>query len=841
MRAPRPLRGLALAAAGALLTVTGASAAVAPGDLDASFGNHGSVYGAMEARALESADVRDAVVQGDGKFVLVGGAGKFLYGAASALLVARFDADGTPDPSFGEAGFVTTELGGEATANSVALQGDGKIVVAGSGPTGTTAGFLARYNADGSPDTSFGAGGTVTSLQGPGKAMAVQPNGMILVATQVPAQCSLTVARYRASGSPDSSFGTGGVATTDLGPNLCPSEDGLLLQPNGKVVVTGTAQGKLTVLRYTGSGSLDSSFGASGVATVNLGLSYLVTASPTGSLVQPDGKLVLATTGLDGFALVRLLPDGALDNSFGSGGIAEVAHPDCCVASRGIALQPNGKLLFAGGTLPLTPPNPGLLTRFNPEGSLDSSFGSGGTEPLDFGRGGVSVAAVSPDATGGIAILGNGTDCLQLDQDCSAYFGAVAVGRFAADGMPDTSFGDNGTVLASPPGSIVVAARNSHPKAVIAQPDRSVIVVGDSYAYDAHPYPGGSGFALAKYTSDGRLDASFGDDGLVATSLVSDPSALPTTATTALRQADGKIVVVGAGHARGTDRIRFALARYDTDGSLDSTFGDDGIVITGFPAQRGSVAGAVLEASGKIVVGGNVGQRATLVRYSSDGALDRSFGGDGIVALAGARSVKTLRAVALSGNGRILVAGTRGVAGPYSGAMVELNADGTRSLSFGGPRGVASVPVGKHGDVSALLMAADGRPLLLGRTSSRSIALFRYQADGKRDRLYNRRAAALRDVPGIGGSILAGTFQGHRGKLVLAGTNSDHFAMVRVRRNGTIDRYFGAQGVVISKVFGRLKAVTAAPGRILAAGDASFENPNGSNRQTFAALAAFHP
>ncbi len=798
----------------------------------------------MSARSLQTAEVNDAVVQPDGSYVLAGAAGVAVtHSSATDLSLSRYAADGTVDPSFGRAGFVTTALGDAASANAVALQPDGKILVAGSVRTGSgTKGFLARYDADGALDTSFGSGGTVTSLPAMATAVALQPDGKIVVATQDGQLCTsvFAVARYKADGSPDASFGSDGVATANLGEDACTSEDSLLVQNSGKVIVAGDRFGTLAIARFNEAGSPDTSFGASGVASVKLGASYAVAPSRLRALLQPNGKLILATSGLDGFAVVRLTPDGSLDGSFGNAGVAAVAQP---VLTRAIGLQPDGKIVFAGGDLAGTPSasNPGVLARLNPDGTLDSSFGTGGTSQLDFGFGGMAPAVVAPDSSGGFVVMGGATACVVSEESCIVSFSANALARFTSAGLPDPSFGDDGQVVASPPGNVLTGARNSHPKAVIAQPDGSVIVAGDSYAYDTHPYPGGSGFALAKYTSDGRLDPSFGDGGFVATSPASDPTALPTTATTALRQPDKKILVVGTGRARGTNRIRFVLARYDPDGSLDPKFGDDGIAITGFPVQQGSVAGAVLEAGGKIVVGGNVGDRATLVRYRSDGSLDRPFGGDGIVALAGARSVKTLRAVALSRTGRILVAGTRGVAGPFSGAMVELDADGTRNPSFGGPRGVASVPVGKNGGVSAILMAADGRPLVLGRTSSRSIALFRYGASGKRDRLFDRRAAALRGVPGIGGSILAGTFQGRRGKLVLAGTNSDHFAMVRVRRSGTIDRSFGAQGVVISKVLGRLKALTAGSGRILAAGDTSFENANGSNRQTLAAVAAFHP
>ncbi len=798
----------------------------------------------MSARSLQTAEVNDAVVQPDGSYVLVGAAGvESPYSSATALSLSRHSADGAADPSFGRAGFVTTALGDGASANAIALQPDGKIVVAGSVRTGSAIkGVLARYDADGTLDASFGTGGTVTGLPAMGTAVALQPDGKIVVATQDGQLCAsvLTITRYDVDGSPDTAFGNDGVATANLGEDACTSEDSVLVQSNGKVIVAGERSGKLAIVRFNGSGSLDTSYGSSGVATINLGAAYAIASSRVRSLLQPNGKLIVATSGIDGFAVVRLAQDGSLDGSFGSGGVAAVAQ---LVLTRAIGLQADGKIVFAGGDLAGTPSasNPGVLARFNPDGSLDSSFGTAGTAQLDFGFGGMAPAVVAPDSSGGFVVMGGATACVASDESCIVTFSANALARFTSAGLPDMSFGDDGQVVASPLGNVVTGARNSHPKAAIAQPDGSVIVTGDSYAYDTHPYPGGSGFALAKYTRDGRIDSRFGDGGFVATSLVSDPSTLPTTATTALRQANGKIVVVGGARSSVSGRVRFAVARYLPDGSLDPVFGTGGIATTPFSDQRETVAGAVLEGDGKIVVGGNVGGRATLVRYRGNGSLDRSFGGDGVVALAGARSVKTLRAVGLSRNGRILVAGMRGVAGPFSGAMVELDADGTRNPSFGGPRGVASVPVGRRGDVSAILMSADGRPLVLGRTSSRSIALFRYGANGKRDRLFNRRAAALRDVPGIGGSVLAGTFQGRRGKLVLAGTNSDHFALVRVRRNGTIDRSFGAQGVEISKVFGRLKAVTAGPGRILAAGDASFENANGSNRQTFAAVAAFHP
>ena len=256
----------------------------------------------------------------------------------------------------------------------------------------TTKGVLARYDADGTLDTSFGTGGIVTSLPAMGTAVALQPDGKIVVATQDGRLCTpvFTVARFNADGSPDPTFGSGGVANESLGDDACTSEDSLLVQNDGKVIVAGARLGKLAIVRFNGAGSLDASFGASGLATVNLGASYVVAPSRVRSLLQPNGKLIVATSGVDGFAVVRLAPDGSLDGSFGSSGVAAVPQ---LVLTRAIGLQPDNKIVFAGGDLAGTPSasNPGVLARFNPDGSLDSSFGTGGTAELDFGSGGVGA------------------------------------------------------------------------------------------------------------------------------------------------------------------------------------------------------------------------------------------------------------------------------------------------------------------------------------------------------------------------------------------------------------------------------------------------------------------
>jgi uncharacterized delta-60 repeat protein len=246
--------------------------------------------------------------------------------AASPASAAAGDLDGI----FGTGGTVTTDFAGNGDeARAVALQPDGKIVAAG-GALGASVDFaLARYRPDGTLDTAFGTGGKVTTDFGSGEqayAVAVQPDGKIVAAGG--AVTGFELARYNADGSLDGTFGAGGKVTTRFGLGLpFTRAHAIVLQPDGKIVVAGTATsatvGDFGLARYNPDGTLDASFGAGGKVTTDIrgtdssDFAWAVT-------LQPDGKLVVAgstagPTG-DAFALARYTPSGNLDGTFGSGG-----------------------------------------------------------------------------------------------------------------------------------------------------------------------------------------------------------------------------------------------------------------------------------------------------------------------------------------------------------------------------------------------------------------------------------------------------------------------------------------------------------------------------------------
>lgn len=355
-------------------------------------------------------------------------------------------APGDLDPSFGTGGLVTTDFGGRGDFGlAVALQPDGKIVAAGnSSAVGVfSVNFaLARYNADGSLDSTFGTGGTVlTSFGGPLSAAAdvvVQPDGRI-VAVGI-AGNDFGVARYDANGALDTTFGTGGLVTTDFGGS--DQANGVALQPDGKIVVVGLLFGKIGVARYNQDGSLDSTFGTGGRVVTDASPSF----DGAFDVAVWNGKIVVGGgTGLypfieSDFQVVRYNADGSLDASFDGDGIATTNFGGSDNIF-GIAVTADGKVTAAGGTKGMAPGD-FAVARYNADGSLDSSFGSGGRVTTDFSTG-------SEDLGNGVVVLPDGSITVGGFTGPGVTSTSFAVVRYTATGNLDTGFGSGGKASAA--------------------------------------------------------------------------------------------------------------------------------------------------------------------------------------------------------------------------------------------------------------------------------------------------------------------------------------------------------------------------------------------------------
>jgi uncharacterized delta-60 repeat protein len=288
----------------------------------------------------------DLALQADGRIVVAGDAG-----------LVRYTANGTLDPSFGAGGQALTDFG-----TALALQADGRIVVAGLAQDAKNKSYfaLARYNPDGTLDSSFGRAGKVLTDFGPdaeAHAVALQPDGRIVVAGMrsdgMRAE-GFALARYTANGALDPSFGSGGKVLTDFGVDAAATA--LALQPDGRIVVAGITlvadidQYDLeyyALARYTGDG---------GKVLTDFGRSVLSEWPGRMLALQPDGRIVVA-----GWAgLVRYTGNGALDPAFKA--------PDLQYGGNAVGLQPDGRIVVAGA----------VLARYNGDGSSDPSFGSSG-------------------------------------------------------------------------------------------------------------------------------------------------------------------------------------------------------------------------------------------------------------------------------------------------------------------------------------------------------------------------------------------------------------------------------------------------------------------------------
>jgi uncharacterized delta-60 repeat protein len=421
--------------------------------------------------------------------------------------------------------------------------------------------------------------------------------GLVLVlGTAVPARS--------APGDLDHTFGGDGVVRTHLSHA---EDDGytVAIQPDGKIVVAGEAgvggrNTRMAIVRYDTDGSLDTSFGgADGKVTIDFtpsnDFAYAVR-------IQPDGKIVLA--GAAGyfkpdsrFALARLTPDGSLDPTFGGDGTVTTNVTPSYDWANGMALQPNGKLVLVG-SISAGPSNGKIgVLRYRPNGSLDAGFSGDGIVRVDPTPTYDDGLAVGLESDGQIIIAG-GAGFDGPNERFVAY-------AFHHDGSLDPTFGGDGKVLTD------VTPAADVPFGIAIQGDGNIVVAGGA-ALGNHMDPK---FALVRYERDGSLDPAFAGDGTVITNFTPYDDGAYSVAL----DPDGNIVAAGLAGNNGP-APRFAVARYLTDGTLDATFGGDGKVSTNISSHFDSAWSVATQADGSIVcsgVAGSGGSHASIavVRY----------------------------------------------------------------------------------------------------------------------------------------------------------------------------------------------------------------------------------
>ena len=398
------------------LTATAQSA----GSLDRTFGNNG----VATLTFSETATAYAVAIQPDRKIVAAGGA-VYTSGGPTLKSIFRFTANGALDPTFNGTGYnnTVTTFADQTSFASIALQPDGKIVV--GGRTGSRF-AVARFNADGTIDTSFGTNGYTTTLLGNNSTLTsikVLPDGKILATgTQTSPTSDFALVKYNADGSLDTTFGTGGIVISDIGGTDSSTDSAVL--PDGKIILVGTFRDTLTgenkapIVRYNADGSRDTSFGAGGVVFKN-GTGF------KNIFIRSDGKLIIIDFST---AMNRYSPDGTLEAATSLSPVASITSA---------AIQADGKVILIGQT----PTNIKVISRFNADGSTDTTFGTNGNVIVNYF---FQHVAVAPDGkivvVGTSSINSNGFDVrITIRRYLSRATNAISPMDFDSDGKADLS------------------------------------------------------------------------------------------------------------------------------------------------------------------------------------------------------------------------------------------------------------------------------------------------------------------------------------------------------------------------------------------------------------------
>lgn len=412
--------------------------------------------------------------------------------------------------------------------------------------------------------------------------------------------------------------------------------------------------------------------------------------------------------------------------------------------------------------------------------------------------------------------------------------GAVSQAQTTAGNL-DPTFGTGGIVRTDFAGNIDEA------NAVAIQPNGQIIAAGSSFSNSKTV----EDFIVARYNANGSLDKRFGKNGKITTDFFRNVDSISAIAI----QPDGRIIVAGFAQlpgSGGNPRV-FALARYRSDGQPDTSFGNGGVLTTSFGGNFAAASAVMLQPDGKIVVAGTVdfnpdvpgsGLDFALARYNSSGTLDGSFGKGGKVVFDFFGSFDQANAAVLQPDGKIIVVGSASYDSANRDigfALARFNTDGSTDFGFGSGGKQITDFFGAGAKANAIVLQPDGRFIAAGtasdsstRPSATDIALARYNPDGSLDTGFGiggETAFPFADSATEQGNALALTADG---KIIVAGAafktfaTPPDFALVRYNADGTIDTGFGSGGRITTDVTGGTDVAQAvaiqADEKIVAAG-----------------------
>ena len=587
----------------------------------------------------------------------------------------------TLDPSFGNKGIAATDMGAVLINNNVGtqvlIQADGsKYFVSDytiqQNPSYwyTDATVITKKHADGTTDLTYGNNGyAIAPLTG--AVAAIQMDGKIVIAGSSYQPLSFygnnqsKLMRFNTDGSADIAFNN--IAS----PIDYTGISAIVIQADQKIVLAGLysnddnfSQNPI-INRYNTNGSFDKGI------SIDYGLSDFIYCAA----IEDDQKIIVAGT-----AIFRFNSDLTPDNTLNGNG----RLPLPVDGANKVVVQSDGKIIVSNLT----------IQRFDSSGTPDNTFATNGVQTVLFGGTGDRVNSSFLQSNGQLIIAGyTGTGA-------GANYN-FAVARFNSNGTPDNSFAGDGSQSTS------FNSSDNRANSVAPLANGKLIVLG--YSNDAgHTYT-----TAASYNSDGTPDASFNANGTLIDKLVQGSTFYSCTAV----QTDGKVIAAGYSW-NGTD-YDFAIARYNSNGSLDNTFSGDGKQMTDFTASNDKIRAIAIQSDGKIVAAGNADGSYALARYNTDGSLDPSFNSTG-KQTSNFGEYDTITTIVIQPDGKIIAGGI---------VLARYNSDGSPDMTFGIN---GFLRTAYH--CNALLVQDDSKIISLSGNDVCSIA--RYNTDGSVDNTF---------------------------------------------------------------------------------------------------------
>ena len=378
----------------------------------------------------------------------------------------------------------------------------------------------------------------------------------------------------------------------------------------------------------------------------------------------------------------------------------------------------------------------------------------------------------------------------------------------AQPGTLDSSFGMNG---------IAAVDGFEYAHVISLQRDGKVIVAGEITD---------NSFVVSRYNTDGSIDESFGQDGIVKTNIYSTHSFYIFEATSVAIQQDGKIIMAGSGYytdIHGDNQYNFLLLRYNIDGSLDESFGDRGAVISDFDLHDDFIQNMVLQTDGKIVLAGTSGIDVILARYNTDGSFDEGFGkGDGWVKEHLATGIGLCRGLALQPDGKMVV--LAGVTELYS-YLIRYKTNGIKDSSFGVNGRIVTNAIDKE-QLQDIAVQEDGKILAAGYSYKNDIGtyvglLFRYNQNGSYDTSFGEGGKVINKIDTGSFSINHVLIQPDK-QIITSGAYShkdDSYnytgSLIKYNKDGSYNQHFGVNGMVLTTVGNAVSAALQQDGKLI--------------------------